>query len=402
METFGTNDPSGYAGGLALSAVDDGPESTIEDSTITGNTSGRAGGGMRATGATVVDTTISGNQADVGGGLYLEASSIRSTTISGNTAGTGGGVYASGSDGNSTIRNSTIADNSATGGFNPYPGQGGGVFVFGEVKYNASGPPSIRLRTSTVAGNSAAARGGNLFAYYDGTLEEPFVELSGTLVADGTAPSASDVGESVGGSFAAGFSLIESTAGASVVGDPDGSNVLGVDPLLGTLADNGGPTRTKALSPTSPAIDAGRAFGATTDQRGQARPVDAAAANEALGDGADIGAYELSDVTATGDDDVTAPTTELTKKPKRKLKAKGKRNLAKAKYRFRGADGGGGPVTFECRLDKGKFEPCDSPVKEKLDPGKHTFQVRAVDAAGNTDPTPARSKTKVKRKRKKN
>ena len=36
-----------------------------------------------------------------------------------------------------------------------------------------------------------------------------------------------------------------------------GGNLFGVDPLLGALADNGGPTKTHALLPGSPAIDAG-------------------------------------------------------------------------------------------------------------------------------------------------
>ena len=38
---------------------------------------------------------------------------------------------------------------------------------------------------------------------------------------------------------------------------------------LGHLADNGGPTETHALLAGSPAIDQGKAFGTTTDQRGE-------------------------------------------------------------------------------------------------------------------------------------
>jgi hypothetical protein len=48
-----------------------------------------------------------------------------------------------------------------------------------------------------------------------------------------------------------------------------GNNLLNVDPRLGPLADNGGPTRTHALLPDSPALDAGTNPGALpTDQRG--------------------------------------------------------------------------------------------------------------------------------------
>jgi hypothetical protein len=44
--------------------------------------------------------------------------------------------------------------------------------------------------------------------------------------------------------------------------------------------------------------------------------------------------------------------------------------------------------TFECRLDNDPFAPCTSPVTYTAE-GSHTFQVRAVDEAGNADPSPA-------------
>ena len=47
-------------------------------------------------------------------------------------------------------------------------------------------------------------------------------------------------------------------------------------------------------------------------------------------------------------------------------------------------------TNFECRVDTGVFATCASPyTTEELDDGEHTFEVRAVDAAGNTDTTPA-------------
>ena len=66
------------------------------------------------------------------------------------------------------------------------------------------------------------------------------------------------------------------------------------DPLIGPLADNGGPTLTHALLPDSPALDAGdNALCSATDQRGVARPQN---------DVCDIGAFEL---------EVDAPTIYL-------------------------------------------------------------------------------------------
>jgi hypothetical protein len=59
-----------------------------------------------------------------------------------------------------------------------------------------------------------------------------------------------------------------------------------LNPQLGSLANNGGPTLTHALLAGSPAIDKGNSFGATTDQRGVARPQGAAP---------DIGSFEAED-----------------------------------------------------------------------------------------------------------
>jgi len=75
--------------------------------------------------------------------------------------------------------------------------------------------------------------------------------------------------------------------------------------------------------------------------------------------------------------DATAPETTI-----------GKRYLAvgTAKFWFSSSEAGG----FLCRLDKAPFKPCGSPrTYKRLKSGKHTFKVKAVDAAGNVDPTPA-------------
>ena len=57
-------------------------------------------------------------------------------------------------------------------------------------------------------------------------------------------------------------------------------------------------------------------------------------------------------------------------------------------------------ATFECQIDTGAFKPCSSPFKvktKKLKTGKHTLTVRAVQPAGNADPTPSTFKFKVRR-----
>ncbi len=88
--------------------------------------------------------------------------------------------------------------------------------------------------------------------------------------------------------------------------------------------------------------------------------------------------------------DEAAPNTTITAGPKRKSKSKS------ATFVFNSSEPGS---TFECKLDGASFGPCTSPHKLKAKNGKHTFSVRAIDAAGNADPSPATRTWKVKPKR---
>ena len=65
------------------------------------------------------------------------------------------------------------------------------------------------------------------------------------------------------------------------------------------------------------------------------------------------------------------------------------------KFKFTATEVGS---TFQCKMDRKPFKTCASPKKyKKLKPGKHVFKVRAIDRAGNVDPTPAKRKFTVLR-----
>ncbi len=220
--TIENNASSSGGGGIRASTSN----LSIVASTIRGNTAGGGGGGVFFTGASSFDlesSTVAGNTAaSAGGGLDLfgfTTNTVTNSTITGNVAGTtGGGVFANPSGGTMSIAASTIVGNSA--GTGPSHGVGG---------IAAMGVP-LTLSDTIVAGDT----GGDIVGEPSG---------QGNLVGDGS-----------GGL------------------DP-ANNLLGVDPRLGPLQDNGGPTQTMLPQTGSPAIGAGANLpGVRFDQRFGSRP----------------------------------------------------------------------------------------------------------------------------------
>lgn len=223
---------------------------TLSNSTVSGN-SGVIGGGILAGGtATLTRSTVSGNSAaGTGGGVFADVLFMTNSTVSGNTAGTGGtgdgggGVFAV----RGSILNSTIAENLAAFG------TGGGVRTV-----LASADP-LRVKNTIVADNLA--------------LDGP-QDFTGAFLSQGNNL----------------FGVLDGSSSGLGSNDRAGTATNPLDPLLGALAFNGGPTQTHALQAGSPAIDRGNNSGSpATDQRGLARVKD--------GDGngsliVDIGAFE--------------------------------------------------------------------------------------------------------------
>jgi subtilisin family serine protease len=93
--------------------------------------------------------------------------------------------------------------------------------------------------------------------------------------------------------------------------------------------------------------------------------------------------------------DSSPPDTSITRGPKRKVKTRKRKK--KAKFEFASSEPAS---TFQCSIDGADYQPCPSPFQFKVRRGKHELLVRAIDAARNSDPTPAAHRWKVKRKKK--
>jgi hypothetical protein len=98
-----------------------------------------------------------------------------------------------------------------------------------------------------------------------------------------------------------------------------------------------------------------------------------------------VGNTDATPATVEWTVDTTAPETTIDAAPADPS------GVASASFSFSGGDGSGtGIAGFDCQLDGAGFAPCTSPqVYASLPDGSHTFEVRARDAAGNVDPTPA-------------
>jgi CSLREA domain-containing protein len=249
--------------------------------TVSGNDASRVFTIHKDTDATISGLTISDGRADTsyGGGIDNFATlTLTNTTVSYNTADFCGGGIAS-DRGTLTLTNTTVSNNTAS--------CGGGIFNLGG---------GVLLTSNTVSNNTAHGQGGGGIANSGGT-----VRLTNTIVARNTATTNPDAG---GTFLSRGNNLIGDTTGASGFGSSD---LLNVNPLLGPLQDNGGPTDTRALLPGSPAVDAGNNTTCLfTDQRGEAR-------KDGDGNGTvicDIGAFERNDLTPPKVTTTTPPRGE--------------------------------------------------------------------------------------------
>jgi Right handed beta helix region len=397
-----TENGSAVLGGGILEGITKYPVFTYISETTISDNGAPYGGGIEAfnffasPGAShsqITDSTISGNEAVQGGGMdfkYLGGSHhwlVDHSTVSGNGVfEDGGGLNFGFVPGSVELLDSTISGNYAQ-----FYG-GGGYISSGAQKYQ----DAVQFNNSTIASNYAGSDGGGLYLdYTDPDDAANAIPLFSTIVGNNNASSglndlahATDASNPSGGAFDLSFSLVRAPGNATITQTPAGSNLLGVDPQLGGLASNGGPTETHLPSINSPVVDKGSAPGnLLTDQRGDPRTVDTSVAN--AHDGTDIGSVEL----ATGPPGPPPPPaaggtkvgTLKKKHKKRRRVIRTKNKVAKVRITFRSGTPG---VTFRCSVDSGPFAPCTSPFTAKVTsaPGKgknHNIAIQQVDAAGN-------------------
>ena len=269
------NVAAGDGGGIFVGS----PDTTIVNSEIDGNVSGASGGGIFAGGvkltvqsSTIANNVVSGN----GGGIELETS---------------GGGQANGS----SIINTTIADNIALNNT--------GLTTGGGIGTTSAFTGSLDLQNDTINGNAASNGGG--VASEGGSGSSIVVE--NTIIAGNFGNNGTHGADALGAFIDDGGNLIgisgpgSGNTGFTASTTQTGTATSPLNPLLGPLQDNGGPTvgasgdsitlETEALQSGSKAIAKGIAGGPMVDERGF--PVSA----EAQGTSPDVGAFQFENAT---------------------------------------------------------------------------------------------------------
>ncbi|MSZ89647.1 MAG: LPXTG cell wall anchor domain-containing protein [Actinobacteria bacterium] len=269
---FDGNSTSGQGGALRIGGI---TSLTFSGSTATNNTATSGGGAIfeQAATFTMLNSAVTGNSGDRGGAFYSDASSQ---------------VF---------VANSTLYGNSAVG-------EGGGIYFRN---------PALELDQVTIAANTAGLGGG----IFGSAGSPPTATLSGTIVSANIATGNNGYGADIDATgttltVSSSHSIIGIANAAHVAVNDAGGTIRSSTPGLGTLADNGGTTKTLELLAGSVAINAGPNPVATFtgngfDQRGTPLV-------RIYNSVADIGAFEVQPIPipTTTTTSTTSTTTSTT------------------------------------------------------------------------------------------
>lgn len=356
---------------------------SLTNSTISGNwASSSGGGGLRAyrSAVTLTNVTISGNSGTQTSGILVDDAStvlLRNSIVWGNAV----GQIQKTADGSLTATNS-IVQGGYTGATDADP-----LFVT-PVPSAPTTSGNLRLRAASPA----------IDAGDDGVTSPslPSTDLDGNPRIIG---SAVDLGA---------YEALPAVASISRAGAPATtaasveyvvtfsvpvSGVMAHDFALTTSGSVAGSTVTGVMpSDSAPAriwtatVGTGSGDGTIrldlNDDDGITTVVPPSSSTPLGGAGAGNGSFTSGESYTI---DRTAPDTSITLGPTNPTRS------ASATFEFGGSDGqGSGIASFECKLDDGDWTTCTSPMAYSgLIDGEHAFQVRAADAAGNYDATPA-------------
>lgn len=275
------NDAYGYfytfGGGAAALGSGVSKSNVVTNSHISGNSAvsveGTAGGGLyvhgdlNLTGSTIENNSALATGVDVlarGGGIFHQGVLlVQDSTFSGNQ---GGGIYTQGNAG-SSIRSSTISGNQSDG------------IVAGILCMDY-----CAISNSTVVFNEAAS---DSYGYYDDVAAG--ISIRGTGVLQSVVIAGNEAAGLPADFYLFGTSSVTGSDNLifAPLSTPPTGTIVGEDPLLAPLANNGGPTATHALLSGSPALDVGNNDAELeNDQRGAGFP-------RVVGAAADIGAFEF-------------------------------------------------------------------------------------------------------------
>lgn len=273
----------------------------VEDSLVQANqalATGEASGSHLARGGAFSVRGGTGSAPGPELAVRLERTLVAGNRAEGRGAAAGGAFYGSSATGSARARliaiNSTLSGNSAV---SSHGGASGGAVAL--ETSTGSARAIVELINATVTDNLAngatSARGGALFLDrgISSSVTEGFVRNS--IVYANTATTSPDCILTDGARLTSdGYNVLGDLTGCSTTaGAAPDTDLIGVDPLLSALADNGGFTETHALAAESPAVDGGNPGGCASpdgtvlevDQRGEPRP-------GVVGGRCDIGAFE--------------------------------------------------------------------------------------------------------------
>lgn len=241
----------GDGGGAAIDAE----KASFVDTTIADNNAATDGGGISSNDLVRIETSsVTGNEAsENGGGIAADSVTVIRSLFSENRAGTD-----EDNDGGAIHAQDRVSASHSTFHANRTGGEGGAISVDSDVEEQAS-----TFNFLTVTDNTAGVRAGGIHIG-EGGIFRP----QGIVAVGNAAPADPDIAFP----YAPDWSII-SDLGTTPDVDEDGRPPLGlqlgVDPLLGPLGDNGGPTQTRVPAPRSSALDAGGSVSdELVDQRG--------------------------------------------------------------------------------------------------------------------------------------